>query len=321
MPAVSARAPGKTILCGEHAVVYGQPAIAIPVTQVQAHAVVVANPRGSANQIRITAPDIHLDDFLENLPESHPIRQLLTNLQNSLQLPHFPAFDLRVTSTIPIAGGMGSGAAVSVAIVRAVSTFLGRPMTNEQVSSLAFEVEKSYHGTPSGIDNTVITYAHPIFFIRGQPFESLHVCQPLTFLIANSGIKSETAAVVSDVRQAWQNDPHRYEALFHAIGTLTVQVRRRLERGPTEEIGGFLTANHQLLQELGVSCTELDKLVDAALSAGAQGAKLTGAGRGGNILALVNEENIAAVSTALRNAGATNLYLTNLMPATSEVEK
>ncbi len=318
MPAVSAHAPGKTILCGEHAVVYGQPAIAIPVTQVQAKAIVMANPRGSANQIRITAPDIQFDDYLENLPETHPIKQLLLKLQNLLQLSHFPAFDLKIHSTIPIASGMGSGAAVSVAIVRAVSTFLGCPMSNEQVSSLAFEAEKSYHGTPSGIDNTVITYARPIFFIRGQPFETLHVRQPLIFLIANSGIKSETATVVGEVRQAWQNDPNRYEALFHAIGTLTIQIRRRLERGPTEEIGSFLTANHQLLQELGVSCPELDELVNAALSAGAQGAKLTGAGRGGNILALVTEDTLAPISSALRAAGATNLYLTNLMPATNE---
>lgn len=321
MPAISAQAPGKTILCGEHAVVYGQPAIAIPVTQVQARAVVTANPRGAANQIHIIAPDIQLDDYLENLAESHPIKRLFTSLRHSLNLSHFPAFDLRITSTIPIAGGMGSGAAVSVAVLRAVSQFLGHPMNNEQISSLTFEVEKSYHGTPSGIDNTVITYARPIFFIRGQPFETLHAIHPLTFLIADSGVRSETATVVGDVRQAWKKNPEHYEALFHAIGTLTVQVRRRLERGPTEEIGGFLTANHQLLQELGVSSPELDRLVNAALAAGAQGAKLTGAGRGGNILALVGEDKMASVSQALRDAGAVNLYQTNLMPSHDEVEK
>ena len=161
MPAISASAPGKIILFGEHAVVYGRPAIAVPVLQVRAKAIVRADPRAQSGQVFIQAPDINLNTTLDDLPTTHPIAAAIRAVTSTMHLQQPPACNLRITSTIPIAAGMGSGAAVTVAILRALSAFWGNPLNDEQVSGMAYEVEKIHHGTPSGIDNHVVTSAMP----------------------------------------------------------------------------------------------------------------------------------------------------------------
>ena len=179
MPAISSSAPGKIILLGEHAVVYGRPAIAIPVTQVKARAVVLARPAAARGEIIIHAPDIGLRSAMKDLPENDPLAAAVRVTQETLALSYLPAFELTITSTIPIAAGLGSGAAISVAIIRAVAEFLGRPLTEEQLSNAAYQIEKIHHGAPSGIDNTVIAYQKPIYFIKGP---TLRNAQPKPIL-------------------------------------------------------------------------------------------------------------------------------------------
>ena len=312
MPAFSASAPGKVILFGEHAVVYNRPAIAAPVTQVQARASVTADLGAPNGRVLIQASDIHMERTLQDLPAEHPFVITIAAVQETAGIKHLPALRLNIHSTIPIAAGLGSGAAVSVAIARALSAFLGRPLTDEQVSAVAYRVDQKYHGTPSGIDNTVIAYAQPIFFVRGQPFERLHTGQPFTLVIGNTGVSSPTKTVVGDVRQRWQADPPRYEALFDAIGAIARQARALIEHGPVEALGPLMDQNQALLQELDVSSAALDRLVSAARSAGALGAKLCGGGRGGNMIALVRPEQAETVAAALQAAGAVHTITTQV---------
>ena len=312
MTAIAATAPGKIILFGEHAVVYGRPAIAVPVNQVRAKAVVLANPIGQPGQVEIDAPDIGFRTTFDELPEEHPLRLAIQGVKDSLGMPHLPAFRLRLTSTIPLASGLGSGAAISVAIARGVSAFLGKPLPDAEVSAIAYRVDQVYHGTPSGIDNTVITYAQSVFFIRGLPFEYLNIKHPFTVVIGDSGMRSPTGLVVGELRQRWQEDPDPYEAIFDQIGEIAQKARKILETGRMDEIGGLMSQNHALLRQLDVSCPELDRLVQAALDAGAQGAKLCGGGRGGNMIALVDERYAQIVATALQAAGAPNTIITRI---------
>ncbi len=312
MPAISASAPGKIILFGEHAVVYGRPAIAVPVTQVRARVIAVANPAGTPGQVWITAKNIALDSSLNDLPHDHPFALAIQGVMDLLSIQRLPALNLQISSTIPIASGLGSGAAVSAAIARALSAFLGHPLGEDQVSQIAFICDQKYHGTPSGIDNTVIAYAKPIFFIRGQPFQPLHTAQPFTIVIGDSGISSPTSAVVGDVRQRWLADPSPYEHLFDQIGAVAAAARGVIENGPVEQLGPLLTRNHTLLQELDVSSPQLDQLVDAALQAGAAGAKLCGGGRGGNMIALAGLDDAASIAAALTRAGAVNTIITTV---------
>ncbi|MBN1148999.1 MAG: hypothetical protein JXA78_17205, partial [Anaerolineales bacterium] len=142
MPAIYATAPGKVILFGEHAVVYGRPAIAAPLNQLKARAAVSADPRAAPGTLRIQAPDVNLDALLDELPADHPLARAVSCVLAELGIQRPPACKLRITSSIPLAAGLGSGAAVSVAIIRALSAFLGRPLPAERVSALAYEVEK-----------------------------------------------------------------------------------------------------------------------------------------------------------------------------------
>jgi mevalonate kinase len=314
MPAFATKAPGKIILLGEHAVVYHRPAIAIPVTQVAAHASVTANPLGQPGMVRIEAPDIALSCHLHELSDLHPLATAVNSVAEALGIQSIPACTLRITSTIPIASGLGSGAAVSVAIARSLSAFLGHPLEDDQVSNIAYRVDQIYHGAPSGVDNTVIAYAQPVFFIRGQPFQRLCTHEKFTMVIGDTGIGTPTGEVVMDLRRRWQAQPAGYEPMFDQIGAIVQQARTLLEDGPIQQLGPLMTQNHSLLQQMDISCPELDALVNAALSAGASGAKLCGGGRGGNMIALAGEapDSPERIAAALRMAGAVNTIITHV---------
>lgn len=312
MPAITASAPGKIILFGEHAVVYNRPAIAVPVSGVQARATVTANPAGPAGAVEIIARDIGLDSSLTGLPEDHPIAITVHQVMVLLGIPRLPALRLQISSSIPIATGLGSGTAISVAAARALSAFLGHPLEDDQVSHVAYLVDQKHHGTPSGVDNTVIAYAQPVYFVRGQPFERLCAAQPITLVIGNTGVPSPTGAAVADVRRGWQAEPTRYEAIFDAIGAVTVEARQALESGAVDALGPLMTRNQELLHALEVSSPELDRLTTAALAAGAGGAKLCGGGRGGNMIALATPQTAPDIAAALRAAGASGTMITQV---------
>lgn len=302
-------APGKVILFGEHAVVYGRPALAVPVTQVRAEANVSDAPRPG---VWIDAPDIGLHTELSSLPSDHPLAAVIHNLFFVLGIDPFPNLQIKVSSSIPIASGLGSGAAVSVALIRALSSFLHRPLSDEQISAFAYEIEKLHHGTPSGIDNTVVTYAMPVYFVKGQPIETFRVGQPFTLVIGDTGISAPTKESVGDVRKLWQADQEKWDEVFDKVGEIVQKARETIESGKWEELSELMNQNHALLQEMTVSSPELDTLVEAARAAGALGAKLSGGGRGGNMIALVTPESAATVSSSLKDAGAKRTIITQV---------
>ncbi len=305
-----AYAPGKAILFGEHAVVYGRPAIAVPIEKVRARAAVTAGDCGSG--LVVAAKDLDRTYALRDAPVDDPLRAITLN--TLAHLGKRPPLDLliEVTSTIPIACGLGSGTAVSTAVARALAAHFGVILPNTAVSDLVFEVEKIHHGRPSGIDNTVVTYEQPVYFIKGQTIETLRVARPFLLLVADTGVCSPTRVAVNDVCEGWNCEPERYERLFDRIGAIADQARRAIERGQVELLGGWMDENQALLREIDVSSPELDRLVAAAKRAGAQGAKLAGAGRGGNMIALVSPETAQAVEAAVRAAGACRVIVTEV---------
>jgi mevalonate kinase len=304
-----ASAPGKIILFGEHAVVYGRPALAVPVTQVHADVDVVDSPRSG---IWIEAPDVNLHAELNTLPSDHPIASVIHNFLFLSRLSRFPNLEIKIVSTIPVASGLGSGAAVTVALTRALAAHLNHEMTVEDINVFTYEIEKLHHGTPSGIDNTVITYARPVYFVKEQPIETFKVGKPFTMVIADTGIFAPTKESVGDVRRLWMNDRSRWETTFDKIGEISFTARRAIEAGRPELLGDLMNENHAVLKALTVSSSELDQLVQAALNAGAPGAKLSGGGRGGNMIALVDPEKAETVSQALKKAGAKNTIITQV---------
>jgi mevalonate kinase len=315
MPAVASSAPGKIILFGEHAVVYGRPAIAIPVFEVSSKCTVVAQPQTSQNRVEIIAPSINLKCNLSALNPQNFIRKTTNLVLETLNIDHIPSCEIRIQSTIPVGGGLGSSASVTISIARALSIFLGHPLNDVQINSIAFEVEKLHHGTPSGIDNTVITYGKPVYFIKGSPIETLHLEYELTFIIADSGIKASTAKAVKTVRDNWKNDQDKFNDYFERIGKISIDAKQNLEQGNCIPLGQLMNQNHALLQDLNVSNPELDHLVHAAVEGGALGAKLSGGGMGGNMIALVNADEAEQIAETLMKAGAVRTIIDRIPTA------
>jgi mevalonate kinase len=306
----TASAPGKIILVGEHAVVYGRPAIAVPISKVKATATVEETARGTG--CVIIAKDLNRTIHVAQAAPDDPLAAIVRST-----LLHFRVHDLDATitisSTIPIASGMGSGAAVSTAIARALAAHLGHTLNNDILAALVFEVERLYHGTPSGVDNTVIAHARPVFFVKNRLVETFAVKSPLRLLIADTGVPSSTKVVVEDVRKAWQADQEKYDAWFRQIGQIALMARAAIIAGEQFALGALMDGNQWILEQIGVSSPEIDRLVQAARQAGALGAKLSGAGRGGHVLALTTEPTQNTVLNALRNAGAQDVITATIM--------
>ena len=303
-------ASGKVILFGEHAVVYGRPAIAVPVTQVQARTEVEDAERGQG--IAIVARDLGQTYKLSEAPPDDALRTIVVSILERTRVGLEQDLTITVSSAIPIARGLGSGAAVSTAIVRSLLEHFDKWLDSRAISDLVFETEKIHHGTPSGIDNTVIAFEKPVYFVKGGQMEIFWVQRPFLLVIADTGVQSSTKVAVGDVRRAWEREAVRYEGLFDDIGTIADMGRRAIEQGDIEVMGRLMNENQRLLRLLKVSSPELERLIGAARQGGALGTKLSGAGRGGNVIALVTQETCSRVSMMLRLAGAKDVIVTEV---------
>ena len=315
MPALSATAPAKTILFGEHAVIYQRPAIAVPISILRTKVNIFANPLGKPDDLLIDSSDIHFKKHFYELTDTHPFRVAINAVLNHFHLDHFPSCEIKIISSVPIASGLGSSASTAVALIRALVSFLGQLPDDQIISDLAFQVEKIHHGNPSGIDNTVIAFEKPIYFVKQCPIEILKVQSPLNLVIGDTGIHSLTKEVVSSVREKWTINTEKYEKIFDQIGDVSKSAKMAMESGNINKIGWLMNENHLLLKQIDVSCFELNKLIDAALKAGALGAKLCGSGRGGNMIALVKEVDNLQIQEVLKTAGAIHTYFTQIQTA------
>jgi mevalonate kinase len=313
---IQTSAPAKLILCGEHAVVYNRPAIALPLGDVRAYA--EARPGVPGAGLHFEAPDLGDSWGLDDDPQN-PLSELAAAALAYLGAP-VPDLTIFLRSDIPIAGGMGSGAAIGAALVRAVAAQVGCELLPGEVSALVYASEGRYHGTPSGIDNTVVAYEQAIWFQRRPPepalIEPVAVGAPLTMVVGDTGVRSATRLPVGAVRERWQADTSAYEAMFDAVGELVVQARDALAVGDLATLGAILDANQRILAQIGVSSPDLEQLIGVARAAGALGAKLSGAGWGGVMIALAPPDGQSHIADALRAAGAARVRIATV-PATA----
>ena len=276
---------GKIILLGEHAVVYGRPAIALPIPLA-----VEAAVRKEGDGINVLIPRWGIEQKVR--PSAPGFAGIIATLMSQIGLAS-ENMTIEVFPHIPRAMGLGGSSALAVAILRAADEAYGLQLSDGRINELAFECEKTAHGTPSGIDNTVATYGAPLLYQRQQDeaqqqarFTNITLGQPLEMVIGVTGKESLTADTVARVRASWQQYPDRYESLFDQIGQLTNVGQGALQEGRLDELGELMNLCHGYLNALQLSTPELEELVHIARRSGAIGAKLTGGGGGGSMIAL-----------------------------------
>jgi mevalonate kinase len=294
---------GKVILFGEHFVVHGLPGI-VSAIDLTANAEVKKIGEG------ITIKDERRGAKGYTEKKRTQQKESIERMLKTMGIPLEKAFlEIRLGGNLPSFSGIGASAASSVAIARAIAEELEMNLLDERINKIAYEAEKAYAGTPSGIDNTAATYGGLIWFkknLSGGPntIERLSISAPVEIVIGNTGVVADTKKMVASVAERKKQNPEKYDPLFNQAESLAFQARKALEDFDLRKVGRLMNENHGLLQEIEVSCKELDYLVNLALEHGAFGAKLTGGGGGGCMVALTRGKELQeAVATAMEKAG------------------
>lgn len=295
-------APGKLILIGEHAVVYGHPAISLPFTH--AHVACTATLHRSSATIETSLYSGPLRDtpgVLEGLKALVP-----ATLQRIGRPPDVHA-SIKLESTIPHQRGLGSSAAASVATVRALYEAAGESLADVQLLELVAIAEGIHHQNPSGVDAATIVSGRGVYYQKGEHAKYITPPTGITIVVADTGTPSNTRQAVQTVR-ALHDTSVRTRQAIQELGELTRLAKIQLTEDQPEQLGHTLTQGHELLQTLNISSPKLDTLVRSAIAAGAYGAKLTGGGQGGCMLAVCSPSNTSIITQALKAAGAAQTW-------------
>ncbi|RLF17679.1 MAG: mevalonate kinase [Thermoprotei archaeon] len=296
---VIASAPGKVILVGEHFVVRGEPAIAAAIT-LRARAIVSTR---NDNDIIISSEDLGIKNVINKEPISDELRPLAHVVNKLVRLSGYTGgLEVKIKSEIPPASGMGSSAAVSVACVAALNELLDVGLGLNDICKIAYEAEVIVHKKPSGIDNTISTYGGVIMFSKRSGFKRIPFdSSSFKLILADSGIPRNTGVMVSNVLSLYERYPEILQPIYRSAGILANEFARALERGDIVALGELMNINHGLLSAIGVSNKKLEELVYIARTSGAKGAKITGAGGGGFIVAIADVDSYEQVVNSLKS--------------------
>lgn len=300
-------ASGKIILMGEHSVVYGKPAIALPFKQAQ------ITSRVFKTTDKITIESIYHNGLLEEAPDTlYGVKQLIYIVLVYLKQPFF-GIHLKIESSLPAQRGLGSSAAVSIAVVRSLFDAFKKELSQERLDYFVDVAEQIYHVNPSGLDATTIAFGQAVFYQKNIGKSVIPLKMDAVIIIADTGKKGLTKQAVLEVKKMWKENPTVVSPVMDRLEALTNDVKIFLENNEVIRLGLAMTEAHQLLRSIKVSDETLEKLVEVSIKAGALGAKLTGGGRGGCIIALAqNESQAIRITDALKNAGAENTWLYDL---------
>jgi len=307
---VVASAPAKVILFGEHFVVYGEPAIVLAIDK-RAYAT-VENRKDNRLYLRSTnlnlagyfehgAFKIEQGDLKEARARFEPVKLAVDKILE--KCGKNVGLDIEISSSVPVAAGLGSSAAVAAAVAAAVGALLEVNLAKEDILRIAFEAEKTVHGTPSGIDPAVSTFGGTLLFQMDTGFKPLEVNMDIPLVIGNTGVERSTRLQVEKVRNVKEKYSRIMDNVMHAAREIVLRAVDAMKERDLDTLGELMNMNHALLYGVGVSDESLEWLINAARKAGALGAKLTGAGGGGCMIALAKSEKLEQILEAIQNAG------------------
>lgn len=298
-------AHAKAILIGEHAAVYGAPAMAIPVLDAVANAELTVGSSNTLETALYRGP-------VEGAPTG--LTPVIVAWHHALQRVGHPIHEtsLKVTSNIPMRRGLGSSATVAAAVVDAVAVTTGVELDTWTRWELVQEAEKIAHGTPSGIDAATVLASGPILYRRGYSQDVPVGGDGFSFVLADTGEPSSTATAVARVRQRRERRPQFVDDIIDKLADLTGVAAEACKVGSIDTVGAAMNEAHALLGQVGVSCDSLDALVQSARDAGAAGAKLTGGGMGGCVITLAHKDRTEELESALLAAGAKRTWVSSM---------
>ncbi|GEL66604.1 mevalonate kinase [Marinilactibacillus psychrotolerans] len=306
-------AHGKIILIGEHSVVYNEPAIALPFPAANVEVRIKAiEGESKIFSSYYNGPLASTPASLYNL--KHTIEMICEDLNADLS-----GMLITISSLIPPERGMGSSAAVATALIRAIYTFFDYSLDNETLLYYIGVSEKIAHGNPSGLDARITSGTQPVYFIKSQTPQTFDIEVTGYLIAADTGLTGQTREAVHDVAQLLKKSKRKTKLLISSLGSLTVQAKKAIEEDDINELGMILSKAHRHLSDLSVSNEKLDLLVQTALKSGALGAKLTGSGRGGCMIALAKSFDQAKhIASELINNGAVETWIHSLGVNTHE---
>lgn len=306
----------KAILMGEHSVVYGEPAIAIPLVNINMN-VSISIRKDNKQIIKSKYYSGSLSDLAGNY---EGIRQLIMVLIKQFNATSI-GFEIIFDSQIPQERGMGSSAATSIAIIRAFYNLFEEKLDTKTLIKLANIEESITHGSPSGIDAATTSSEDPIFFIKNKEVTPFKIDVPAYLVISDTGIMGQTGLAVSSVKRLFEEEPSKTRRLISNLGEAATLAKKALETGDTVQLGNLMSNAHIYLRELGVSHPHLETLVKTAIQSNALGAKLTGSGIGGSIIALAKDLSDAKnIAKALINVGAREYWISPLSTSNLDTE-
>jgi len=302
---IKVSAPGKLLLFGDHAVVHGRPCI---VTSVD-HRISVSLEKRSDNQIVLNAPDLNFKNYIiliDDLEKPHPkeVSFVFTAILNFFEKYKMKkGLEINTKSEFSAKVGLGSSSAVTVSTIKGLAELFGIRTTNKELFDLSHKTILDIQEVGSGFDAAAAIHGGTLYFVTGgKTIESLKI-EELTLVVAYTGVKADTATLVKMVAKRLKKNPQKINDIFNESKRIVNSAKIEMKKSNWEKIGELMNLNQDLLRKLDVSSKELENLIKAALSAGAYGAKLSGAGGGDCMIAISNKENQAAVKRAIEKAG------------------